>query len=300
MGKQAGGLLTVKRFSYFAPRNITEALNFLDQYPDCAKLLAGGTDLIVQMNNQYLNPQHLVDLKTVAELKGIYIREEGLRIGSLTTVSEIESSAAIAKIIPFLAEAAKTVGSVQIRNRATIGGNLCRAAPSADLIPPLLVLDSRIKIQSSHGARVIPLEKFFCGPGKTTLRSDEILTEIIISTPPSSGVGIYLKHGPRQTMDLAVVGVAVFLICDSKLACERARIAFASVAPTPMRAKKAEEVLQGKNLTEDVIRQVAAVAAGEINPLSDVYGDDWYKRAVGEVLVRRAISLLKRMLEAGQ
>lgn len=288
----------MKRFSYFAPRNIPEAFNILDQYQDRAKLLAGGTDLIVQMNNQDLNPQHLVDLKTVAELKGIYISKEVLRIGSLTTISEIESSEAIAKIIPFLSEAAKTVGSIQIRNRATIGGNLCRAAPSADLIPPLLVLDSQLKIQNSHCARVVPLENFFCGPGKTILSPNEILTEIIIPTPPSSGIGIYLKHGPRQTMDLAVVGVAIFLICDSNFACERARIAFASVAPTPLRARKAEEVLQGKNLTEDVINQVATVASGEINPISDVYGDDWYKRAIGEVLVRRAISMLKRMLEA--
>lgn len=282
----------MKRFEYFAPTNISEALKLLDIYKEKAKLLAGGTDLLVQMKNNEMNPSCLIDLKKISELTGIrYTANKGLTLCPLTTISEVESSPAIRRNIPILSEAAKAIGSVQVRNRATVGGNLCRAAPSADLVPALLVLDTQLKIRGPDTEKIVGLQDFFSGPGKTILKHNEILTEIKISNPPLPGAGIYLKHGPRQTMDLAVVGAAVFIVFDPiNYVCKNVKIALASVAPTPLRAKEVEKVLLGKKLNKAIIEETAKIASEEISPITDVYGPDWYKRDIAAVLVKRAIT----------
>lgn len=281
----------MKRLEYFAPNNIGEALQLLDIHRDKAKVLAGGTDLLVQMNNNEINPSYLVDLKKINDLAGInYIPNEGLRLYPLTTISDIESSEFITEKFSILSDAAKTIGSVQIRNRATVGGNLCRAAPSADLAPALFVLEAQLKIRGIKSEKTVPIQNFFIGPGKTILKYNEILTEVIIPNPPSLSFGVYLKHGPRQAMDLATVGIAVLIVfAPINHTCESAKIALASVAPTPLRAKAAEKVLVGEKINQLIIDEAAKVASEEVHPITDVYGSEWYKRDIIAVSVKRAI-----------
>lgn len=281
----------MRRFSYFAPRNISEAVTLLHRYKDGTKLLAGGTDLLVQIKNNEIDPSYLIDLKKIPELTGIrYTPDKGLSIYPLTTISQVESSNTVHDNFPVLVEAARTVGSVQIRNRATVGGNICRAAPSADLVPALLVLNARLKIKGLDTERIVSLEDFFVGPGKTILKHDEILSAVIIPKPHSLGVGVYLKHGPRQTMDLATVGVAVFIVFERlDYTFKDIKLALASVSPIPLRAKEAEKVLIGKKLTQIIVEEAASIASEEATPINDVYGPDWYKKEIVRVLVKRAI-----------
>lgn len=281
----------MKRFQYFNPSSIVDAELLLDTYGEKAKVLAGGTDLIVQIKNNEIDPTILIDLKKIPELTGIdSTNNNGYIIYPLTTISEIESSKSIKNHYPILSESAKTIGSIQIRNRATIGGNLCRAAPSADMVPALLVLEAQLKIRKLNNEKTIPLEEYFVGSGKTVLKKNEILAEIIIPNNLSKNIGVYIKNGPRQTMDLATVGVAVFTAIDpSNSTCNSMKIGIASVAPTPFRARKAEKILMGNKMTPLLIKEVAKVASYEVKPITDVYGPDWYKREMVEVLVKQAI-----------
>lgn len=280
----------MKYFEYFAPKKISEALALLHRYKDQAKVLAGGTDLLVQMKKSDLQPRYVVGLKRIPDLAGIqYHKNKELRLGAMTTISEIESSSIVKENFPILSGAAKTIGSVQVRNRATVGGNLCRAAPSADLVPALLVLDAQLKIRSLDTERIVQLQDFFLGPGETVLEYNEMLTEIKIS-PPSSGMGTYLKYGPRQTMDLATVGAAVYMAIDPiGSICKSIKIALGSVAPTAFRAKEAEKSLLGEKLTPVRIEEAAKIASNQSSPITDVYGLDWYKKSIIIVLVKRAI-----------
>jgi carbon-monoxide dehydrogenase medium subunit len=289
----------LKRFEYFAATNISEAFDLLDKYGERIKLLAGGTDLLVQMKNNKIEQNYLLDLKKIQDLSGIYpTANGGCKIGPLTTVSELESSEVIEKIIPILSEAGKTIGSPQIRNRATVGGNVCWAAPSADLVPALLVLEAQLTISSRGAERVVPIQEFFLSPGQTILKENEILTGIRIPHPPASAAGVYLKHGLRQTMDLAIVGAAVLIAFDPMTyICKDAKIALASVAPIPLRANAAEKALSGKALTQAAVEEAAKMAAVEASPITDVYGPDWYKKDLVPVLVKRAINEALRRIQ---
>jgi carbon-monoxide dehydrogenase medium subunit len=282
----------MKYFKYFAPQNISETFSLMDQYKERAKLLAGGTDLLVQMKKNVLQPRYVVDLKRIPGLAGIQWRKNrGLRLGAMTTISEIESSGVVRGNFPVLSEVAKTIGSVQIRNRGTIGGNICRAAPSADFVPILMVMNAKLRIVGQWGERTVSLQDFFVGPGKTILRHDEMLSEIEVPNPSGPWGSVYLRHTPRQTMDLAVVGVAVLIgLNDKDNTCRDLKLALASVAPTPIRAKEAEVVLRGKRITGSLIEESGKIAAREINPISDAYGPAWYKGDIVVVLVRRAIT----------
>jgi len=281
----------MRGFEYLSPATLPEALSLLGTYCGQAKILAGGTDLLVQMKSGEVKPQYVIDLKRIPKLQGLeHATGKGLTIYPLTRIADVASMDDFKGVFSVLREAALTVGSMQIRNRATIGGNVCRAAPSADMVPALLVLNSQIKITSYDQERWIPLANFFVGPGRTILKPDEIAAEIHVPTPPSEGRGVYLKLGPRQTMDLATVGVAVFLLMDSKTTiCRDVRIALASVAPKPIRVFEAEKILIGNPLSQPVISQASFRAASEANPITDVYGPDWYKRQMVEVLTKRAI-----------
>lgn len=286
----------MRGFEYHSPAKIPEVLNLLRIRRDQAKILAGGTDLLVQMQADEVSPRYLIDLKRVRELQGLRPLPDGsLTIYPLTPIVDLASMDDLNKSFSILREAAQTVGSVQIRNRATIGGNVCRAAPSADMVPALLVLNSQIKIMGADQERWVPLADFFTSPGITILQPDEILAEIHVPLPPAGGIGVYQKLGPRQTMDLATVGVAVFLRLDSDAAiCRDVRIALASVGPKPIRALEAEKILIEKTLSLSQISRAACQASLEASPITDVYGPDWYKRQMVEVLTKRAI------LEAAQ
>lgn len=281
----------MKAFEYFSPRTLEEAFELLTKYGEEGKLMAGGTDLLVGMKNMEVNPKYVIDLKRVPGLNRIDYDVSHLRIGALTTIHEIEVSPLIKKDFGILTEAASVLGSFQIRNKGTIGGNLCHGSPSADLAPPLIVLDGEGRIIGKSGERIEKLENFFVGPGMTVLNSGEILTEIQIPIPPPNTSGLYLKFSPRKAMDLAVVGVAIMITLNpSNSVCTEVKIALGAVAPTPIRAKEAEKILRGRKIEKDLVREVSNLAAEESKPISDIRGSGWYRKEIIKVLVERGIT----------
>lgn len=277
-------------FDYFAPSSITEASLLLDAKRE-ARVLAGGTDLLVQLKQRELSAECLIDLKLIPELRGVELGEDNhLHVGALTTVSEIIGSDIVSGEIPILRQVAESMGSWQVRNKATIGGNICRAAPSADFAPVLLALDAQLKIVNSRAERIVNLTSFFTGPGKTVLQRNDILQEIIIQIPSGSWALEYGRQSRRKTMDLALVNVAVFLLLDSrKSVCEDIRIAVGSVAPTPVRARNAEQYLSKAEINTEKINAASRMAAEETDPISDVYGSAWYKREVVRAQTARTL-----------
>jgi carbon-monoxide dehydrogenase medium subunit len=255
-----------------------------------AVALAGATDLIPSIRKREIAPRLLVNLKGIPGLSGIKRQRSEVRIGSLTTVSELLHSEIIQHDLPLLAEVAQQFASVQIRNLATIGGNLCNAAPSADLALPLLVLDARLVIRGTGRSREIAIADFFLGVNKTALRRGEILTAITVPRPRARTGTAHAKLGVRQAMDLAFVGVAAALqLAPGGRKCKSARIALGAVAPMPVRARKAEAVLEGAIITDEVIAQAAATAAAESRPISDLRASKGYRREMVEVLTRRVL-----------
>ena len=277
-------------FEYFAPSSITDALLLLDAKRE-ARVLAGGTDLLVQLKQRELSAECLIDLKLIPELRGVELGEDNhLHVGALTTVSEIIGSDIVNDEIPILRQVAESMGSWQVRNKATIGGNICRAAPSADFAPVLLALDAQLKIVNSRAERIVNLTNFFTGPGKTVLQRNDILQEIIIQVPSGSWALEYGRQSRRKTMDLALVNVAVFLMLDSrKSVCEDIRIAVGSVAPTPVRARNAEQYLSKAEISTERINTASRMAAEETDPISDVYGSAWYKRELVRAQTARTL-----------
>jgi len=275
----------------FQPASLREASAIIKQKGPSGRFLAGGTDLVIAVKEKGLTPSYIVDLKRIPGLSGIREEADGsLTIGALTTMREVESSPIIRKKFPFLAQSAAEVGSVQIQNRATIGGNMANATPSADVAPALLVLDAKAKVAGLNGERVIELEKFFRGPGQTVMNLEEILTEIMIPPTPPALVGEYIKFSPREMMDLAYIGVAVALVLNgNQKRCEKVRIALGAVSPTPMRARRAEALLEKQILTEELAEKAGAEASRECKPISDVRSSADYRREMVRVNTKRAL-----------
>lgn len=279
------------RFEYLQPQTIEEAVLLLTKYNGKSKVIAGGTDLVVQIRDKLLRPQYVIDITGISGLSYIDVDDErGARIGALTTIRELEKSTELKRSYPIISQAASQLGSVAIRNIGTIGGNLCNAAPSAETAPALLVLSATAKIVGSSGERVVPLEDFFIGPGNTALKVEELLVEIQVPAPLPHTRGIYLKHGIRGTIDLAIAGVAVAVTVEpeSKV-CQDIKIALGAVAPTPVRARRAEEIIMGKMINDDLINRSAQVASDEARPISDVRASAEYRKEMVKVLTGRAI-----------
>ncbi len=279
----------MKRFDYLKPQTLEEVFSLLNQYGSKAKLIGGGTDAIVMQRQQKIAPDLFISLRGVSGLD--HIDENGtLKIGGMVTHRTIEQSPLIRKRFPLLSEASGQLGSVQIRNVATIGGNLCTASPSAETAPPLLVYEAEVRLISQKGERTLPLESFFTGPGETALEQNEILKEILLPNPPPNSKGVYLKLGRRKAMDLAVVNVAVLLTINSKTGiCERARVALGAVAPTPVRAKEAEKILEGTLLENQLIQKAGELAKHACSPISDIRASSEYRKEMVGVLVEKAI-----------
>ncbi len=281
----------MKDFEYFEPTTIEEAVSLLKEYNQKAKVLAGGTDLIVQMKRKDITFQYLVNLKTIPDLDYIdYHLEEGLKVGALTTLNAIETSPLIKEKFSILSQAANTIGSVQNRNLGTMGGNLCHAAPSADTAPALIGLNTKAKIIGPRGERTISLEDFFTGPGETVLQGGDILIEVQIPNPPPHTGGTYIKHSAGKTMELAIVGIAVVITLDSSNGiCHDVRIALGAVAPTPIRAHQAEGILREKTIVDNLIEEAAQMASEEAKPISDIRGFAEYRKELVKVLTGRAV-----------
>ena len=278
-------------FEFYRPATLQEASRLLKDNGPGGRFLAGGTDLVIAMKEKGLLPKYIVDLKRLPGLAGIRENGDGgISLGALTTMYEIETSALIKKKYPFLAQSAAEVGSIQIRNRATIGGNMANATPSADTAPALIALNAQAKIASANGGRTINLEDFFKGPGQNAMTPDEILTEVTIPKSAANLVGEYIKFSPREMMDLAYVGVAVaYNLGDKNKKCDGVRIVLGAVAPTPIRAKRAEAALEGQVLTEALAEKVGQISAEEAKPISDVRSSADYRRAMVGTMTKRAL-----------
>jgi CO/xanthine dehydrogenase FAD-binding subunit len=277
----------MKRFDYLAPKNLTEALQMMSDRP-AALPLAGGTDILVQMKEQHRPVEALLSLKRVPEVH--QTADNGtLRLGAAVTAGQIATHRQIQEAYTALAMGAALIGSRQIRNMATVGGNLCNAAPSADTAPPLLVLGAQAVLVSTQGERTVPLEEFFLGPGRTILQPGELLKEIVVPKPPNRSGSYYLRQTPRAWMDIAVVGVAAAITLDTDDTIAEARLALGAVAPVPMRATAAEALLAGHALTDDLLPEVGATAAQEAKPIDDLRGSAEYRRHLVNILTQRAL-----------
>jgi carbon-monoxide dehydrogenase medium subunit len=258
--------------------------------------MAGGTDLMVLMEAKQVIPNYLIDLKRIG-LSYIKPTKEGVVIGAIATLHEIESSPLLRERCPVLPATCSDMASYPIRNLGTIGGNLCNASPSADTAPPLIVLGAKVKIQGRDGERIIPVQNLFTGPGQTVLKKGDVVTEIHVPDLPPSAKAVYLKFKRNNGMDLAVVGVAICLVMDGPgKVCQEARIALGAVAPTPIRVPSAEAILKGKSLNEDLIRETGIKAKETAKPISDVRSSLDFRIALVEVLVCDALWQLKGML----
>jgi CO/xanthine dehydrogenase FAD-binding subunit len=279
------------KFEYHAPSSLSEALDYLSRYSGKAKVLAGGTDLLVSMKKREVLPEHLINLKGIQELKHIrYDKKRGLEIGGLVTLREIERSTIVKEKYGALWDAANVMAAPQIRSLATIGGNLCSAVPSADTAPPLVALGATVTLAGKNGERTLLVEDFFAGPEASVLNPVEILSRVFIPIPPENSGGAYLKLMRRNAMDLALVGVATCLKLDGgKRVCQEARIALGAVAPTPMRALRAEEVLLNKEPDEQLAMEAGKIAAQEARPISDVRASKEYRTEMLRVLTKRAV-----------
>jgi carbon-monoxide dehydrogenase medium subunit len=275
----------------YQPASVQEASRLLRENGPGGRFLAGGTDLVIAMKEKGLVPKYIVDLKRIPGLTGIRENGDGtITIGALTTMREIEVSPLIKRKFAFLAQSAAEVGSIQIRNRATVGGNMANATPSADVAPALIALDAAATIAGTNGERAVALEDFFRGPGQTVMNGDEILTEITIPKTTPELVGEYIKFSPREMMDLAYVGVAVAYNLEANgRRSTGVRIVLGAVAPTPMRAKQAEAALEGQVLNEALAEKAGAIAAAESRPISDVRSTADYRRAMVGAMTKRAL-----------
>ncbi len=283
--------MLLPKFNYLAPQSIAEACALLAEHQEKAKVIAAGTDLLVQMKHKEVKPQYIIDLKRIPGLDYIrYDDQSGLQIGALTTIRAIETSPLVQQSFSILSQAAGLLGTVQIRNRGTIGGNLGNAAPSAETAPALMALAAKAKIVGSKKERVVALEDFFLGPGETVLQPDEMLTEIQVPNPAALSSGVYLKHTVRRMAELAIVGVGVLITWNGTgQTCGDVRIILGAVAPTPLRVERAEEVLKGQQLSGELMEKAAQIASEESRPIDDIRSAAEYRRKMVRVLVKRAL-----------
>ncbi len=289
------------KFEYHAPTSLTEALDHLSQHGDKGKVFAGGTDLFVAMKKRETIPDHLINLKGIKELRDIdYDETRGLKIGGLVTLGELERSEVVKERFRCLWDAVNVMAAPQVRNLGTIGGNLCSAVPSADTVPPLMALNATVRLIGKNNERTVLVENFFEGPGESVLQPDEVLTEILIPNQRENSASAYLKLMRRNAMDLALVGVAANLrLSGDKKVCKEARIALGAVAPTPIRALNAEEVLSNREIDEDLAVQAGSVASQEARPISDIRASEEYRREMVGILTKKAVmEAFKRVKEA--
>jgi len=278
-------------FEYLESQTTQEALSLLSKYGNKAKVLAGGTDLVPLLKEKTIKPEYVISLGRIAGLD--YIRfdgEKGLRIGALTTIRSIEQSSQLPPKHGLICQAASQTASMAVRNVATVGGNLCNASPSADIATALLTLSATTKLVSPAGERMVALEDFFVGPGATVLKTDELLVEVQIPSPPAHTAGVYIKYTTRGGEELALVGVAALLTLSAGDGiCTDAKVALGAVAPTPIRARRTEGVLKGKKIDSGLIEKAAQTASDESSPIDDIRGSAEYRREMIKVVARDAI-----------
>lgn len=285
-------------FAYLQAMTLEEACDLLAAHRTEGMVLAGGTDILVKMKHRRQVPAYLVNIKGIPGLDYIeYEPGEGLRVGPLTTIESLKRSLVVRKRYAALHQAAAYMATVAIRNRATLAGNICNGSPSAETAPALIVLGAKVRIIGPSGERTVAVEDFFSGPGRTVLEPDEIAAEIQVPEPPPGSAGAYEKHSLRR-MDVAMVGVAALVVPDGDV-CAEIRIALSAVAPTPMRAKKAEGILRGAAPTQSLVAAAARAAAEESRPITDIRGSAESRRQIVEELTARVVHQALRAAKVG-
>jgi carbon-monoxide dehydrogenase medium subunit len=283
-------MLLLPKFDYEEPKSLQEALRIFSELKGQAKVIAGGTDLIVKMKKGVVAPGCLVSLKR-AGLNGMDRKKAAIEIGSHVTVSELASSGIITGSVPVLKKAALSLGSPLVRNRATIGGNIVTARPAADLPPVLMVLGAKVELKGRGKKRMEPLDGFFKGPGMTVMEDDEVLTKIVIpAIPPFTGAD-YEKLGHRATLEIAIVAVASRITLDGPDGrIKDARIVLSAVAPKAVHAISAERILAGERPSQELFAEAARLAINDASPIDDIRGGALYRRDMVGVLTKRSLS----------
>jgi len=305
--KQKGGYTVViikNDFEYYKPTTTDEACQLAAKYWGKTRMLVGGSDLLVRLKAGQWTPEHVIDLKGIG-IDWLKIDKTGASIGAACTLRNIEENAEIQKMYPAIIDAVSHMASIQVRNRASLGGNLCNAAPSADGAPPLMVYGAKVKIAGVKCKRELAIDDFFTGPGKTVIGEGEILEEITIPAPEVLSGAAYLKLS-RTAKDLAAVGVASYVklsgdgsYCSTNRPVEDVRIALGAVGPVPLRAKAAEAFVKGKVLTAEVAEEAAKIGMGEAKPISDVRATAHYRTEIVGIYIKRSLMLAKERAEKG-
>ncbi|MCH8800535.1 MAG: xanthine dehydrogenase family protein subunit M [Chloroflexi bacterium] len=286
-------------FEYHAPTSLDEVFGLLDQYGDDARVMAGGTALVIQMKQRLSQPSHVVGLRRVGGLNSIEKTPEGVRIGALCTQRQVENSPLIGEEFPLLADTFRKVATPRIRNMATIGGGLVNGDPNQDPPPSLIALGASVVMTSKKGDRVVALEDLFIDYYETDVQPGEVLTSVLVPRAPSGSGSVYLKFLPRTADDYGTVSVAAVVSREQNGDCKDIRIVLGSVGVTPIRAKQAEDALRGKPLTDENIRAAAALVKDAVDPLEDFRGSAEYKTDMAEVFARRAVEQAMAAIPAG-
>src|ERR1700704_2167351 len=280
---------------YEAPQPLGAAVARLSGGSGIARILAGGTDVIVQMETDLIEPQLLVDIKKIAEVRQIVAEKGGFRVGAAATGMEIMDHAALCKAWPGVLDGVKLIGSIQVRGRASMGGNLCNGSPAADSVPALIAAGAVARIVGPNGTREVPVAQIPVGPGKTSLAKGEIIVSFFLPMRPPHAGDAYQRFTPRTEMDIAVVGVGVNLTLDGTGTCTTARVALGAVAPTVLLVKDAADALIGSKVDDHALERLAAAASAACRPIDDKRGTKEYRIKVAGVLARRtAVEALAR------
>ncbi len=289
--------MRIADFEYHTPDTLMDACALLARYARKARVLAGGTDLLVYLKNEQVSCEHIVSLKNVSELRKIsFEQRSGLSIGALATHNDLVADRIILRHYPELSEAALTLASPQVRNTGTVGGNICSAVPSADMPPLLIAMNASVRLAGPKGERIVLLNDFSTGPRKTVIRNGEILTHILVPPKPAGTGACYLKFALRDATALAVAGVAAAVLVR-KGVCTGARIVLGAVSPRPVIARSASAGLIGRKINDAAADKAGRIARNECRPISDVRGSAEYRRSLVEILTRRAV--LKAAERAG-
>ncbi len=275
-------------FEYYAPDSIAEACQLLSQFGPRAKVIAGGSDLVIKMKKDLLAPEVLVSVKNLDQMKKIeYAAGKGVIVGARATHNDLYKSKVLAEKFASVSNAAGQMADNQVRNIGTLGGNISNAVPSADLPPIFIALNATVKLTGVKGERTMALEDLFAGPGKIVATQDELITEVVIPDQKMTGSN-YIKFGLRKSGALAVVGVAVAVQIENNV-IKDARVALGAVAATPMRAKKTEEFLKGKTVSDEVLAEAGIIASGECKPISDIRASAEYRTDLVRIFTKRAL-----------
>lgn len=277
-------MVIAHEFEYFKPKTLDETVELLVKYGSRAKILAGGTDLVGWLRDDFSKPEVLIDIKGIEGLSKIEFKDKILFIGPLVTFNMLIESEIIRKKYPLILEMSKTVASHGLRNRATIAGNICSAVPCCDSGPVLLVYNAEVHVNGSEGERRIPLSKWFTGPKKSALKEDEVVTGLSVSLPDKKHAGCYVKLGRYNGEDLAQASVAILALSDN-----RYRVAFGAVGPTPIRAKKIEALISGKQPVNKVIEEAMELVPREISPITDIRATKEYRTHMVKVMFERGV-----------